>query len=139
MSTQTETNRLLYKIEAHLGSLDATQREVASRGIGALPLPGPTINAYSLGTAAVKLYAMRADRVIDFFIENLSANTVTLLQYENQPAAQGIQVAANANISDEDWTGDLIVVASGLASDIRYSIKIHGYGWDVISGGDNTP
>ena len=98
-------------------------------GIDGLPLPGTFIDAKSLGTTAEAIYSRREGQVIDYFIQNLSANTVYILRDANQDTSKGVKVVAGGNASKDNWTGDLIIVATAAASDVRYMIQTHPPPW----------
>ena len=101
------------------------------------PLPGIVINVQSIGTTASSLYTRREGMVLDFMVQNLSANNLYILNEASQPVAQGIQITAGNYCSKDNWTGDLIVVADGAASDARVMLMIHPPPWSKpsISGG----
>jgi hypothetical protein len=107
-------------------------------GIDGLALPGPKIDAVSVDnvTASI-LYSVRAGSVCDWALQNLSGNNVYILQYVNQPVAKALKVVSGGNSSKDNWTGDLILIADGAASDVRYMLQIHPQPWPgsrMISG-----
>ena len=102
-------------------------------GVNGLPLPGTRIDSTSLGTTAQRLYTRREGQVIDYFIQNLSANVVYLIRDENQPVAQGIKIVAGGNASKDNWTGDLVIVADAATSDVRIMLQIHPPPWTFQS------
>ena len=103
-------------------------------GVNGLPLPGTRINGdSSLGTTAQRLYTRREGQVLDYFIQNLSANNVYIVAYEDQPVAQAIKIVPGGNASKDNWTGDLIIVADGAGSDVRQMLQIHPPPWTFQS------
>jgi hypothetical protein len=91
--------------------------------------PAPISGTISLDTTPITLWDGRQGTVIDIFIQNLSVNTVYILTSENQPVTQGLKVVAGAEASKDNLPGDLIIVASAAASDVRFWFAAHGLPW----------
>jgi len=102
-------------------------------GIDGLALPGPKIDAISVyNVVASTLYSVRVGSVCDWSLQNLSANNVYILGYVNQPVAKALKIVAGGNASKDNWTGDLILIADGAASDVRYMLQIHPLPWPGV-------
>ena len=100
-------------------------------------LPRPDVKAVSVGTTVESLYTRREGQVIDFLIQNLSANSVYLLGDEDAPTTQGIKIVSGGSHSKDNWTGDILLVADGAASDVRVELMIHPSPWrsERVRGG----
>lgn len=80
--------------------------------------------AYSIGTTATKVYSRTDGYVIDFIVQNLSANNVYFLMNVNDDVTQGLKIVPNASLSKDGWIYDLILIADGGTSDVRVIVQV---------------
>lgn len=61
---------------------------------------------------------------MDWIVQNLSANNVYFLNVDTESTSTGIKIIPNGNLAKDGWLGDLILIADGAASDVRYVYQL---------------
>ena len=79
-----------------------------------------TIKFVTVGTTTVQVIAKSTKgELCDFFIQNLSANDVYLVDSDQATIAQGIKLSPGAAYSCEGSDENLWLIASAASSDVR--------------------
>jgi hypothetical protein len=77
----------------------------------------------SVGTTSVLAYSVPVGMKAKITIQNLSANNVYLLEGERELITQGFRLVSGAHAEDDTATGEIWLLADGLASDVRFQIS----------------
>jgi len=77
----------------------------------------PQIN---VGTTAVVVVPRVEGYLLDFLVQNVSANNVYLVESTSESTATGIKIVPSDFLNGEDWDKDIILIADGDSSDVRY-------------------
>jgi hypothetical protein len=79
------------------------------------------IRPLSIGTTAQLVLSIPSGFKAKVTLQNLSANKVYILEADTQNTADGLQVVSGAGANNDDFRGELWLLADGVTSDVRLS------------------
>lgn len=78
----------------------------------------------SIGTTATLALQKSEGYIVDFILENLSANNVYFGDHGEITAANATRIIPSANLTKDNWAESIYLIADGALSDVRLTYQI---------------